>query len=220
MAEYTNFPPAVPLIGPDGKPRLPVTHADYVIDGVNRNNPKFIGSIFLNGISVFATSTDSSGNVVVNPLDPAKGGTGYNNLNDLAKKIAELLGFSSGSGSGTTIGIIPISKGGTGATSAAAALNALGAATAALYNVSIPVSWSDNPSGGYMQTVTVTGIKATDVPVVGVILSSDVSAAVLQGKAFANVNRITTAANSITLYCYTTKPTTAVSIQLLVVRGF
>lgn len=219
--EYTNFPPAVPLIGPDGKPRLPVTHANYVIDGVNRNNPQFIGSIFLNGISVFATSTDSSGNVVVNPLDPSQGGTGYNNLNDLAKKIAEILGFSSSGSSGTTtIGIIPIEKGGTGATTAAAALNALGAATAALYNVSIPVSWSDNPSGGYMQTVTVTGIKETDVPVVGVILSSDVSAAVLQGKAFANVNRITTAANSITLYCYSNKPTTAVTIQLLVVRGF
>lgn len=218
----TNYPAARPLLDPvTGKPFLPVTHANYVIDGVNKKNPKFEGSLFLNGITVFSTSTDASGRIVVNPLDPSKGGTGLTSMDALAKKIAELLGFSSSSGSGeATLGIIPITKGGTGSTSAEAALTALGAATAALYNVSIPVSWSENASGGFIQTVTVNGIKATDVPVVGVILSSDVSAAVLQGKAFANVNRITTAENSITLYCFSQKPTTAVTIQLLVVRGF
>lgn len=219
----TSYPTPLPLLGPDGKPQWPITHADAVIDGVNKKNPKFEGSIFLNGISVFTTSTDSSGQVVVNPLPAEKGGTGYDSLNDLANKIAEILGFTSGSSSNQTVGIIPIAKGGTGETTAAAALTALGAATAALYTVSIPVNWTEsevNDATQYTQTITVSGIKSTDVPVVGVILSSDVSAAVLQGKAFANVNRITTANNSITLYCYSQKPTTAVTIQLLVVRGF
>lgn len=218
-----SYPAPLPLLGPDGKPQLPITHADAVIDGVNKKNPKFEGSIFLNGVSVFTTSTDSSGQVVVNPLPIEKGGTGYDNLNDLANKIADILGFSSGSGSDQTVGIIPIAKGGTGSTSASAALSALGAASAALYTVSIPVNWTESTSGSntiYTQTITVSGIKASDVPVVGVVLSSDASSAILQGKAFASINRITTAANSITAYCYSSKPTTAISIQLLVVRGY
>lgn len=115
-------------------------------------------------------------------------------------------------------GTLPISKGGTGKTSAAAALSALGGATMTLLNASIDTSWATNSSGGFYKTVSVSGVLASDVPVVGIVMSSDVSAATLQGKAFANVNRITTAANSITLYAFSTAPTTAFTIQLLIVR--
>jgi hypothetical protein len=222
------MPQPVPLLGPDGKVKFPITHADAVIDGVNKMNPQFFGSIFLNGLSVFSTQTDpETGKTTTTPLAASAGGTGYSSLDELATELARILGFTSGKdgqdgadGADAVVGIIPIAKGGTGSTTADEALAALGAATAALYTVSIPVSWSDNDSGGYIQTVTVNGIKSTDVPVVGLVMSSDVSAATLQGKAFANVNRITTATNSITLYCFSTKPTTAVTIQLLVVRGF
>lgn len=115
-------------------------------------------------------------------------------------------------------GACPISKGGTGATTAAAALAALGGAQMALYTASIGTSWTANSSGGYMLTVSVSGIKSTDVPVVGVQMSSDVTAATNQGKAFACINRITTANNSITCYAFNSAPTTAITIQLLVVR--
>lgn len=209
----TNKPSALPLFDATGKPILPVTHADYVIDGVNRNNPKFFGSIFLNGIEVIKTQTGSGGVTEVLPLDPEMGGTGCSSLDELAEKIAEILGY-------TSEGIVPISKGGTGATTATAALIALGGASAALYNANINTTWSGNASDGYTKTVSITGIRNTDVPVVGVVLSSDKSAAVLQGRAFACINRITTAANSITLYAYNTQPSTAIDLQLLVVRGF
>ena len=212
----TNYPAALPVLDKNGKVAFTVTHADYVIDGVNKNNPKFFGSIFLNGIAVMTTISTPEGGVTINPLAVDKGGTGYNNLTDLANKIAQLLGY----GSGSTTGTVPITKGGTGTTTAAAARTALGAASAALYNVTIPVSWSPNSSGGYLQTVAISGIASTDVPVVGVVLSSDVSAAKLQGAAFANINRITTNAGSITLYCFNSIPSQAITIQLLVVRGF
>lgn len=209
----TNMTAALPLKTPDGAIVLPVTHADYVIDGVNRYNPVFYGSITLNGIKVLSTTTDSEGNTSVNPLSPENGGTGVSSIDALAALIASALGY-------TTAGVVPIEKGGTGSTTASAALTALGAASAVLYNATVSTTWSGSSDAGYTQTVTVSGIRNTDVPVVGVVLSSDKSSAVLQGKAFACINRITTATNSITLYAYTTQPTTAITIQLLVVRGF
>lgn len=215
----TNLPPARPLLDPNGKPALVVTHADYVIDGVNRTNPKFFGSIYLNGIIVFSTSTDGDGNTVVNPLEPEYGGTGFDNLTDLAREVGKILGITTGTtGAGTTL--VPIEKGGTGKTTAADALAALGGAYAVLYQVQIPTSWSTNSSGGFMQNVTLNGILSTDIPIVGVVLSNDVSAARLQGRAFTYVNRITTSANRLTLYAFDTKPATAVTIQLLTIRGY
>lgn len=216
----TNYPKARPALNNEGKPVMFVTHADYVIDGVNRNNPHFIGSIFLNGIKVLSTQTGEGGEPEITPFPPEMGGTGFDNLQDLANEIAKLLGFTvTGEGSSANV-VVPITKGGTGKTTAAAALAALGGASAAWYSVNIPVSWSTNSSGGYTQTVTVSGIKSSDVPVVGVVLSEDTASAKLQGAAFAKVNRITTADNQIKLYCYNTSPTTTFTLQLLVVRGF
>lgn len=209
----TSYPKPRGLVDKDGKIRMFVTHADYVIDGVNRNNPKFFGSIFLNGMEVLKTQTGESGDVEITPLDPSMGGTGCSSLEELAEKVAEALGYSA-------TGVVPITKGGTGTTTAAAALTALGAASAKLYNVTIDTTWSGDATDGYTKNVALSGILNTDVPVVGVVLSSDKSSALLQGRAFARVNRITTSANAITLYAYTSKPDTAFTIQLLVVRGF
>lgn len=209
----TNKPAALPLKDKDGKAVLPVTHADYVIDGVNRNSPKFFGSIFLNGVEVLKTQSSGGSGTTVVPMDPSVGGTGHTSISDLAKEIATLLGY-------TDAGVVPITKGGTGKTTAAAALTALGAASAKLFTAAIDTSWSGNATNGFTKTVAVTGMKNTDVPVVGVVLSSDKTSAVNQGKAFACINRITTANDSITLYAYSTQPTTAINIQLLAVRGF
>lgn len=116
-------------------------------------------------------------------------------------------------------GILPISKGGTGATSAPAALAALGAATRTYYTCNVDTSsWFAISGGGYYKTITVYGILPTDVPVVGVVLSSAVATAKLQGAAFACINRITTESNSITCYAYNSAPTTAITLQFLIVR--
>ena len=143
----------------------------------------------------------------------------YADLNALTALVNQIKTMISGISLSSLSGTLPVTKGGTGATTAAAALSALGGASVALYQATIPTGWT-TASTGYTKTVTVSGITANDVPVVGVVLSSDAASAQLQGKAFACVNRITTAANSITLYAYSTAPTQQFQIQLLTVRGF
>lgn len=143
----------------------------------------------------------------------------YADLNALTTLVNQIKTMISGISLSSLSGTLPVTKGGTGATTAAAALSALGGASVALYQATIPTGWT-TASTGYTKTVTVRGITANDVPVVGVVLSSDAASAQLQGKAFACVNRITTAANKITLYAYSTAPTQQFQIQLLTVRGF
>lgn len=92
-------------------------------------------------------------------------------------------------------------------------------ASTASYTVSVPVSWTeDTTNGGFTQTVSVSGILATDNPIADVVLGSDVEANALYLAAWALVTRITTAAGSITLYANGEAPTTAFSVQLKAVR--
>lgn len=210
-----TIPPAKPLIGPDGKVIFLVSHIDYIIDGLSASNPNLQGPLKIKDKEIFGIKADGS----INPLQPLYGGTGQTSFADLATEIAKQLGFVQ-SGSGGAVGVIPIAKGGTGATTAAAALTALGAASVKRYTCSVSTGWSTNSAGGYMKSVTVTGITANDCPVVGIVLSNDVAASKTQAQAFGNVSRIVTAANSITLYAFNTAPTTAFSLQLLCVRGF
>lgn len=86
------------------------------------------------------------------------------------------------------------------------------------YTVSVPTtSWTSTTSGSstiYKKTITVTGITATDTPIVDVVLSDTVDTAKKELEAYGCISRITTAANSITIYCYESAPTTAFTIQL------
>ena len=92
-------------------------------------------------------------------------------------------------------------------------------AEAKTYTVSVPTtSWTSTTSGSstiYKKTITVTGITATDTPIVDVVLSDTVDTAKKELEAYGCISRITTAANSITIYCYESAPTTAFTIQLL-----
>ena len=90
-------------------------------------------------------------------------------------------------------------------------------ATTTLYTASIGTTWTGS-AAPYTQTIAVTGMLATDTPIVDVNLSGVTYAnkgAVIE--AYAKVYRITTAADSITVYA-DEKTTTAIPIQLKVVR--
>lgn len=91
-------------------------------------------------------------------------------------------------------------------------------ASTATYTVSIDASWSANSAGGYMKTVTVSGMLATDNPIADVVLGADLEANTAYRAAWGCITRITTAANSITLYANGEAPQTAFTMQLKVVR--
>lgn len=93
-----------------------------------------------------------------------------------------------------------------------------GKAVKVLYTATLSTSWTANGSNGYMQTVSVSGILESDTPVIGVVQTSTISTNQTLLENWALVSRITTAANSITAYCYGDKPTVALPIQILCVR--
>lgn len=86
------------------------------------------------------------------------------------------------------------------------------AATTETYTASVGTTWTANT-----QTVSVSGILATDNPVVDVVLGSDADANEAYLEAWGKVTRIVTADGSATLYA-TDVPETAFTIQLKVVR--
>ena len=71
----------------------------------------------------------------------------------------------------------------------------------------------------YTQTVSVPGILTTDEPLVGLISdANDIDLANNQEKSWANVSRIVTNNNSITVYCNKKKPEVALNLRLVVFR--
>ena len=115
------------------------------------------------------------------------------------------------------IGTFAISQGGTGATTASEALSNLGGASTETYSATLTTTWAGS-SAPYTQTVTVTGITNTDTPIVDVVLSSTTSTALNQLEAWGCVSKIETGTDNITVTCLEDKPTTAIPIQLKVVR--
>lgn len=115
-------------------------------------------------------------------------------------------------------GTLPVSKGGTGATAVEKARENLGAAATVTINVSVGTSWSASSTNGFSQTCSASGMKAGDNPIVDLILGSDIEANALYKEAWACVDRIVTADNSVTIYANKDCPTTAFSFQAKVVR--
>ena len=90
-------------------------------------------------------------------------------------------------------------------------------ATTALYTGTLTSSgWTS--AAPYTQTLSISGILSTDVPVVDVVLSSTTSTAISQTEAWSCVSKIETAAGSITATCLEEKPAIDIPIQLKVVR--
>ena len=108
----------------------------------------------------------------------------------------------------------------TGYDNAAAAITkAIGlanaAATSATYTAILTAAgWSD--TAPYTQTVAVSGILATDSPIVDVVLTDGNEMAGLE--AWGYIGRIDTTADSITATCFEDKPSIDLNIQIKVVR--
>lgn len=84
------------------------------------------------------------------------------------------------------------------------------------WTAAITTTWSG--SGPYTQSVTVSGILASDMPHIMPVYSSDNATAIAQKEAWVCVSKAVTAANSITFTCFEEKPTIAIPIQIEVMR--
>lgn len=84
------------------------------------------------------------------------------------------------------------------------------------WTATITTTWSGN--GPYTQSVTVSGILASDMPHITPVYSSDNATALAQKEAWACVSKAVAAANSITFACFEDKPATAIPIQIEVMR--
>ena len=82
--------------------------------------------------------------------------------------------------------------------------------------VTITTTWSG--SGPYTQAVPISGILATDTPHIMPVYSTTNSTAIAQKEAWACVSKAETSADAITFTCFEEKPTTAIPIQIEVMR--
>ena len=82
----------------------------------------------------------------------------------------------------------------------------------------LAASWT-GASAPYTQTVNVSGILATDKPILDVIISSTVATGVDEVDAWACITKADTAAGTITFSCYEDKPTIDLNVSVKVVRG-
>lgn len=97
---------------------------------------------------------------------------------------------------------------------AAELLSDIGAATQKSFTATVGTSWTAK-TGYVQQTITVNGILATDNPIIDLIATTaDFEA---QQKAWGKIFKVTTAANSITLYA-SEATETAINLQIKVVR--
>jgi hypothetical protein len=92
----------------------------------------------------------------------------------------------------------------------------IGAATTVVYTTTLDTTWNGS-AAPYTKTQTVTGILATDTPIIDVVMSGTYATDEARIEAWGYIYRVTTAANSITLYA-TDKPTVSLPIQIKVVR--
>lgn len=79
-----------------------------------------------------------------------------------------------------------------------------------------PGGWTG--TGPYVQELTVSGILETDMPHVGPVYSSDTETAAAQAEAWGCIGKGEVVANGIRFTCFDSKPTTAIPIQIEVMR--
>ena len=95
---------------------------------------------------------------------------------------------------------------------------ALGETTVEDFSTLVGTDWTIAETGEYAQTIAVSGILASDNPIVDVILDSEKEMALSQLEAWSYISKIETSDGSITVTCFENVPTMAIPIQLKVVR--
>ena len=93
-----------------------------------------------------------------------------------------------------------------------------GGSSSVTYTAEIGANWVAAETGEYTQTVVVNGILATDNPIVDVVLDTAKNTALSQLEAWSLISKIETSNGSITVTCLEEAPTTAIPIQIKVVR--
>ena len=83
------------------------------------------------------------------------------------------------------------------------------------YTVTVPTSGWTSITGGFKQTVTVSGITGDDNPLVGLKTTGTNTTTISNEKyAFSCLDRVETTTNAIVLYCYSEKPSINITLQL------
>ncbi len=93
-----------------------------------------------------------------------------------------------------------------------------GGSSSTTYTAEIGTNWVTAETGEYTQTVAVSGILATDNPIVDVVLDDEKDTALAQLESWSLISKIETYDGSITVTCLEEAPTVAIPIQLKVVR--
>ena len=93
-----------------------------------------------------------------------------------------------------------------------------GGSTSLTYTAEIGTNWETNETGEYTQTIDVSGIFASDNPIVDVILDNSKDVALSQLESWSLISKIETSDGNITVTCLEEAPTAAIPIQLKVVR--
>lgn len=96
------------------------------------------------------------------------------------------------------------------------AANIASGAVSTSYSATIGTSWTGS-AAPYTQSITVSGILASDTPIVDMVPSSTYATAQAQEEAWSKIYRINTAANSITVYAHE-KTETSIPIKMVVIR--
>ena len=94
---------------------------------------------------------------------------------------------------------------------------AMGAATRLHMTATLSTSWNGT-SAPYTQTIGVEGVVETDTPHITPIYSQMLSTAILEKTAWGYVSKAESGQNAITFTCFETKPTTAITVQIEVIR--
>lgn len=118
-----------------------------------------------------------------------------------------------GTGGTVQAGTLPLSAGGTGATTAAAARTSLGAATAYNGEVTLTAANWAGTAAPYSYTISVAGILATDYGEMGVVHTTDEAANKVLDEAWAAAQvRVFSSAGAINLRARGTKPTVNIPV--------
>ena len=183
------------------------------------------------GSTVFAASTDSDYQVQLTVSDSFNTVSGGISLLPAAFALLDFdrtnkaVGIGQRAGTAGTLSVgLPIKMGTNRITDMGAPTDAADAATKAYVDgkrftktATISASWSGS-AAPYTQSVTVSGILATDFPHITPVYSSTLATALAQKEAWSMVSKAVSNSGKITFTCFEEKPATAIPIQIEVIR--